>query len=58
MRTFLNAFNVLVKSFERRQKERVGGGIGRVLHRESFLHDASVFIYDGHIFSFEVKRVR
>ena len=54
----MNVFNVLVKSFERRQKERVGGGIGRVFHRESFLHDASVFIYDGHIFSFEVKKVR
>jgi hypothetical protein len=45
----------LVKAFEGRQKESIRGRSGRVLHRESFLHDASVIIY---IFSFNLKEVR
>ncbi len=58
MRTFLNVFSGLVKVFERRQKECLRGGNGRVLHRESFLYNVSVFIYESYILSFEVKKVR
>ena len=46
LRLLFNAYIGLVKVFERRRKKKIRGGNRRVLHREHFLHEASVYIYE------------